>query len=64
MLIYKDIISDYELFSHVYPIKEIGAAYEVEAEIFMAKNGDIDFEVDAKAKESLEAGEVQVINIV
>jgi hypothetical protein len=42
MIIYKDIISGDELFSNTFPVKEIGAAYEVDAKIISIEAGDDD----------------------
>ncbi|PPQ94042.1 hypothetical protein CVT25_009890 [Psilocybe cyanescens] len=69
MLLYKDIITDDELFSDAFPLKEIdGIVYEVDCQMLTIKAGaDVDIGANPSAEDqddALEEGSTQVNNVV
>ncbi|THH32921.1 hypothetical protein EUX98_g1309 [Antrodiella citrinella] len=69
MLLYSDVITDDEMFSDAFPIKEIDdVVFEVECSLVTVKSGaDIDIGANPSAEEqdeALEEGATQVNNIV
>ncbi|KAK6905830.1 hypothetical protein V866_006718 [Kwoniella sp. B9012] len=68
MLIYQDIITDDELVSDAFDVKEINdIAYEVDCSLIIVKEGDIDIGGNPsaeEAEEALESGASQVNNVV
>ncbi|KAK6353213.1 hypothetical protein TWF696_005195 [Orbilia brochopaga] len=68
MLLYKDLLSDDEIFSDAFPIKEVdGIAYEVECATIQVKEGEVDIGANPSAEEgedSLEDGVKTVNNVV
>ncbi|KAJ1965582.1 Translationally-controlled tumor protein [Dipsacomyces acuminosporus] len=67
MLLYKDLISGDELFSDAYPVKDSGAAFEVDCAMIQVKAGaDVDIGANPSAEdagEELEDG-VETVNNV
>ncbi|KAF9492840.1 translationally controlled tumor-associated [Pleurotus eryngii] len=68
MLLYSDIISDDEMFSDAFPLKEVdGIAYEVECAMIVVKEGDVNIGANPSAEEqeeALEEGAATVNNVV
>ncbi|KAG0285736.1 hypothetical protein BGZ96_010050 [Linnemannia gamsii] len=68
MLIYKDLISDDELFSDGFEVKEVGGCYEIDCAMVPVKEGaDVDIGANASAEEAaedLEDGVTIVNNVV
>jgi len=68
MIIYKDIITDDEVVSDAYDLKEIDdIAYEVDCKMITIKEGAVDIGANASAEEAteeLEDGSVTVNNVV
>ncbi|KAI9481075.1 MAG: translationally controlled tumor protein [Benjaminiella poitrasii] len=68
MLLYRDIISDDELFSDAYPIKEIDdVAYEVDCKMITISEGDIDIGANPSAEggdEDVDSTSETVNNVV
>lgn len=68
MIIYKDIISDDELLSDAYPVKEVdGVLYEVDCAMITIKDGDVDIGANPSAEggdDDLEEGARTVNNVV
>ncbi|KAJ2777210.1 hypothetical protein H4R18_005265 [Coemansia javaensis] len=55
MIVFKDIISKDELFSDALPIKEVGAAYEVDCAIITIGAVEVNTGANASAEEAAEA---------
>ncbi|KAF9957866.1 Ribosome associating protein [Mortierella alpina] len=68
MLIYKDVITDDELFSDAFDIKEVDGRYEIDCAMITVKKGaDVDIGANASAEEAgeeLEDGAEIVNNVV
>ncbi|WWC66509.1 uncharacterized protein I206_100411 [Kwoniella pini CBS 10737] len=68
MLIFQDVITDDELVSDAFDVKEINdIAYEVDCSMIIVKEGDVDIGANPsaeEAEEALEAGASQVNNVV
>ena len=68
MLLFNDIITDDELCSDGYDVKEVDdVAYEVDCEMIIVKEGDVDIGGNPSAEEveeALESGATQVNNVV
>jgi len=69
MIIFKDILTDDEMLSDAYDMKEVGngIAYEVDSKQITIKEGDVDIGANASAEEAaedLEDGMITVNNIV
>ncbi|KAG8905744.1 hypothetical protein FRC01_008247 [Tulasnella sp. 417] len=68
MLLYTDILTDDELFSDAYPMKEVdGIVYEVDCAMIVVKEGDVDIGANPSAEEIAEAmedGATTVNNVV
>ncbi|KAJ6256116.1 hypothetical protein Dda_9208 [Drechslerella dactyloides] len=68
MLLYKDVITDDEIFSDAFPIKEVdNVAYEIECAMMTVKEGEVDIGANPSAEEgeeSLEDGAQTVNNVV
>ncbi|KAJ2819114.1 hypothetical protein GGI24_004887, partial [Coemansia furcata] len=69
MLIYKDIITDDELFSDAFELKEVGDIIEVDCAMISIKQGDVDTGANASAEgadedEIVEDGAQLVNNVI
>ncbi|WVF70908.1 hypothetical protein IAT40_005703 [Kwoniella sp. CBS 6097] len=68
MLLYNDIITDDEMCSDAFDVKEVGdIAYEVDCSLIIVKEGEVDIGGNPSAEEeaeALEAGASQVNNVV
>ncbi|KAF9428200.1 hypothetical protein BGZ76_002023, partial [Entomortierella beljakovae] len=66
-LIYQDILSDDELFSDAFDIKDVGGAYEIDCQMIKIKADEVNTGANAsveEAEEALEDGEEIVNNVV